>query len=1306
MMSLKNALVNVGICELRDWGNLTFRVQISDGIRNVYASSRRYFVYLKGRIICSVKRLPGNGIFNIEDVIKTQKLFSEFSTSGAPAIYGVYYSNDGYVYIIEEPVPSSITLQDAVAKGEVSPKSAALIMEEIFQNVAMQPALDFDPDLLDKEASEFLTVAEVLNIPADLIEWLKIYLEENLKQLVGSVKYTSRDLIPRNILISNEKTVVVDFDLSRKTHFFWLDVLRSKYYSKDVAWDEYPQYMPEGIDPRLLELLFFLTEVRMAQLVLTDMQFLQTIDYFRNKTLSYFKKLSILNEKCINDGDLRNILFPKVDGQNVTEFKGNILQVFWDNKEIFKEEASVKVSLLADNSFHQYEIPLPNGAEGSLRIDPGERPIYLQIRSIGLYADNTDESEELIPLVVWDDENSFDGLVPGSGGLFLPGQESKRLLFLNNDPQFFLMNIPKRHDKYSWILRLVMNASEEIPPSIASEINQIQEELISRKEQLNRQANELLQAKEKLSVNEEQLSRLKESLINIQTEVTQKEEQLRQVFNSRSWRITASLRWLGMQVRRLKQGIKGIYYIIIGRKFRLELSPLHHLEKTGEIGYWKSVGNDPQFLLNGIWPVGWIEVSWRSAANMPLPLQLYWDQGVGINEGQSMVFGSILPGGEMVQKAVIYLSPLATTLRLDPGEAPGEFLLTDLTIVKISRLHLVTRAIATFFKLHGISFSTLFFLGQKAWRIYKNEGIRGLWKKAKGSSDSNVARDCFVDYQLWLKRTELTQEKKKTILAHIPKLTYQPLISVIVPVYNVEECWLRKCIESVQNQLYPNWELCIADDASSKEHVRKVLQEYAAKDSRIKIVFRETNGHISEASNSALELATGEFIALLDHDDELTPDALYENVVLLNQHPEADMIYSDEDKISEDGKRHSPFFKPDWSPDTILSQMYTCHLGVYRTSLVREIGGFRKGFEGSQDYDLVLRLTEQTDRIYHIPKVLYHWRTIPQSTALSDSSKGYTQDAGYRAVKEAVARRKINGWVETVADTPHVYRVHHRPSGQPLISILIPTRDMADTLDVCLSSIFEKTSYQNFEVIIIDNGSLEEHTFEIFDKWLKKEPQRIRIERIDIPFNYSRLNNLGAKLAKGELLLLLNNDVEVLSPHWLEEMAGQAVRLNIGAVGAMLLYPDNTIQHAGVILVGGVAGHSHKYFEVNSLGYYCRLRMVSNYSAVTAACLMVRKDVFERVGGLDETLAVAFNDVDFCLKLTQQGFYNVWLPHVRLYHYESKSRGHEDTPEKQERFLKEINIMKERWGNLLANDPFYNRNLSNDREDFSIGIPR
>ena len=560
-------------------------------------------------------------------------------------------------------------------------------------------------------------------------------------------------------------------------------------------------------------------------------------------------------------------------------------------------------------------------------------------------------------------------------------------------------------------------------------------------------------------------------------------------------------------------------------------------------------------------------------------------------------------------------------------------------------------------------------------------------------------------YQQWLNKHYPQTADLEKMKAQLPMLSYQPTISIITPIYNPSEQFLREAIESVRQQVYPNWELCLADDLSTQPYVKRVLQEYAHKDNRIKVVFREENGHISRASNSALAIAEGEYIALLDHDDALAPHALFEVVSLLNRHPEADMIYTDEDKIDRDNIHREPFFKMDWCPDSFLSRMYTCHLGVYRRSLVTEIGNFRVGFEGSQDYDLVLRFTEKTDKIFHIPNILYHWRIHAESAAADPGAKPYAYEASHKAISEALSRRNEPGQVDPFPGFPGLYTIRYEITTKKLVSIIIPTKDLATTLHTCLQSIFDKTTYPNYEVILIDNGSKEEETFKCFDYWQKQEPDRFKCYRYDIPFNYSQINNYAVEKAQGEYLLFLNNDTEVTTIDWIEAMVEQAQRPSIGAVGALLLYPDDTIQHAGVVLgIGGVAGHSHKYLPSLLPGYISQAITTNNYSAVTGACLMCRREVFEEVGGFEEKLTVAFNDIDFCLKLIERGYRNIYLPHVVLYHYESKSRGLEDTAEKQIRFRQEIDYMQSKWQPLLDNDPCYNPHLSKDREDYSISV--
>lgn len=560
-------------------------------------------------------------------------------------------------------------------------------------------------------------------------------------------------------------------------------------------------------------------------------------------------------------------------------------------------------------------------------------------------------------------------------------------------------------------------------------------------------------------------------------------------------------------------------------------------------------------------------------------------------------------------------------------------------------------------------------------------------------------------YQKLIARTE--RYDVQAVRREIKAFSYQPLISLIVPVYNVDRQWLEKCVDSVMDQYYTNWELCLADDHSTKPHVRPMLEEMAKRDPRIKVTFREENGHISRASNSALEIATGEFVGLLDNDDELAPQALYEVVKALNKNRDFDLIYSDEDKEDENGNRSDPHFKPDYSPDLLLSTNYISHFGVYRKSIVDEIGGFRVGYEGSQDYDLVLRFMEKSspERVCHIAKVLYHWRMLATSTASSGSAKSYTSDAGLRALQSAMKRRGIDA--EVVSAGPNgIYNVRYAIADPALVSVIIPTKNGYDNIERSVSSIIAKTEYKNYEIIIADNGSTNPHMFELYKRFEEQlGADRFRVEEIDIPFNFSRINNLAAKKARGKYLLFLNDDTEVISPLWMTHMVSFAQLDRAGVVGAKLYYPTETIQHAGIVLgLGGAAGHIQVGFPRTYLGYFGRLIENVNYYAVTAACCMIKADDFRAVGGFDETLAVAYNDVDLCIRVHDQlGRDNIWAHEAELYHYESVTRGYDvESKKKKARLDREAAKFRAKYAAIVANDPYYNPNLSRTSGNFWV----
>lgn len=555
-----------------------------------------------------------------------------------------------------------------------------------------------------------------------------------------------------------------------------------------------------------------------------------------------------------------------------------------------------------------------------------------------------------------------------------------------------------------------------------------------------------------------------------------------------------------------------------------------------------------------------------------------------------------------------------------------------------------------------------------------------------------------ISYNDWYRKHE-PRERELKIQKNF-KFDYAPKISIIVPTFNTKEEFLIDMIESVKKQSYTNWELCIADGASISEATINILKNYEKRNDRIKVKFLDKNYMISGNSNEALKMVSGDYIALLDHDDILTPNALYEIVKAINKNNDADFIYSDEDKTDESKTEYfDPHFKPNWSPDTFTSYNYICHFTAFSKKLMDEVGMFNPEFDGSQDYDLFLRLTEKANRIIHIPKILYHWRVHKESTAGGIGAKTYCMDAAKHALNTHLERIGIEG---EAVDGLFLgsYKIQYKIQGNPKVSIIIPNKDEVDILRKCINSIIEKSTYKNYEIIVVENNSTEEEIFQYYEE-IKAEGN-IKVITWEKEFNYSAINNFGVKEADGEFLLLLNNDVEVISENWIEEMLMHAQRKDVGIVGAKLYFPDNIVQHAGIILgLGGVAGHSHKGAHRDEIGYIGRLKIVQNLSAVTAACLMVRKEIYDEVDGLDENIRVAFNDVDFCMKVSKMGYLVVFTPYSELYHYESKSRGDEDTPEKMKRFNSEIKRFYDKWG-IWIKDPYYNENLTMIREDFSL----
>lgn len=586
--------------------------------------------------------------------------------------------------------------------------------------------------------------------------------------------------------------------------------------------------------------------------------------------------------------------------------------------------------------------------------------------------------------------------------------------------------------------------------------------------------------------------------------------------------------------------------------------------------------------------------------------------------------------------------------------------------------------------------------------------LRGRLRRIAGLMRADM-RDIDRAYPAWIDRYDrIDAGTRLAMTERIANIDQPPLISVLMPTFNPAPRHLLAAIRSVQAQIYPRWELCIADDASTDQAIAPLLRAAQGADLRIRIKWRERNGHISAATNSALSLATGSFVALLDHDDLLAPNALYEVANHTADRPKTDLLYSDEDRIDEAGRRSTPYFKPDWDPDLMLGQNLVNHLGVYRRSLVERVGGFRVGMEGSQDYDLALRVLAETtpDRIVHIPRVLYHWRQGGSGPSFSELTIERCALNARRAVEEFLVTRAPGAIVQPAPATPLWNRVIYPvPKPEPLVSVIIPTRNQADVLSRAVEGVLQRTDYPSIEVLVLDNELDEPPALALLARLGSDD--RVRILPYPGPFNFSAVNNHAVNEAAGELVLLLNNDVNVINSTWLREMASHAVRPGIGAVGAKLLYPDGTIQHGGITVgVGGVAGHQYLHRSGGDIGYFGHLKLVRSVTAVTGACLMLRRQAYLEVGGLDEvSLPIAFNDIDLCLKLVARGYRNVWTPYAELYHEELVSRGSDRVGENAARYARDVATMRRRWGDLLDHDPYWNHNLSLSRVVPSLAFP-
>ncbi|MBI1891022.1 MAG: glycosyltransferase [Burkholderiales bacterium] len=730
------------------------------------------------------------------------------------------------------------------------------------------------------------------------------------------------------------------------------------------------------------------------------------------------------------------------------------------------------------------------------------------------------------------------------------------------------------------------------------------------------------------------------------------------------------------------------------------------VEQAGEFPY-HSTNNDPQFLIQGMqeFAGSWVELEFDLKAHPYAFSQpvLYIDSGAGYSEQQS--YRLACPDeSTRVSKTIFRLPTAIQSARLDPIAEKKQFAISGVAVTRLNQFQALAGIISSI-RAQG-QFRDLLRAVRDAIKVVPFLYALRATKNAIYSHYLTCLSQSSRSYKKWLTSFETPEKNYAELRKNYSTWTRLPLISVIMPVYNAPPEFLEQAIESVRDQIYPHWELCIADDASTNEKTKSILKKYAMEDKRIKVVFRAENGHISAATNSAFEISTGEFIALLDHDDMLHPLALHHLAETINRHSDAELIYSDEDRIDESNYRSEPYFKCEFNYELMLAQNMLNHLSCYRRAIVGDVGAWRKGFEGSQDYDLALRVIERLKphQIVHIPRVLYHWRAIEGSTAHSADAKPYATIAAQRAIREHLNRMGVEAEVVDAPKLPTWSRVKFKvPEPQPGVCIIIPTRDRVDLLSTCISSILEKTTYKNYRILIVDNNSVEAETLAYFDK-VKSEV--ISILKDDRPFNYSALNNGAVEACTSEYVCLMNNDIEVISPDWLEEMMGHACRTGVGAVGARLWYPDGRLQHGGLIMgLGGTAGHSHKFLPKNHPGYFGRAALHQAFSGVTAAVLLIKKSIYQEAGGLEEKFAVAFNDVDFCLKVDAKGYRNVWTPYAEFIHYESATRGYETTPEKQRRMNAEAELLRERWGQRLFNDRYYSPNLTQEEEDFSLAWP-
>lgn len=701
-----------------------------------------------------------------------------------------------------------------------------------------------------------------------------------------------------------------------------------------------------------------------------------------------------------------------------------------------------------------------------------------------------------------------------------------------------------------------------------------------------------------------------------------------------------------------------------------KLIPAENIVETNNTQFfWMSENIDPQCTIDGwerlIGKCARISFKLDIDSQESTICMLYVDTGRGFSEETAIHF-KVESNGQVCEE--LQFPPTLRALRLDPISCQACFSVSDFRIEILGDSSRDSVKVTRLFEMKRIGYNE-----EKGY--YFQEVIENKY--------------CYIE-----------PRQTKRIVSKIAELEESVgLISIIVPTYNTELYLLDKLISSVKSQWYSVWELIFVDDASLSEETLNYLDKITS--SQIKVKKLNKNIGIAGATNKAIEIATGDYIVFLDHDDELTPDCLYELAVEIDTNS-PDFIYSDEDKIDKSGAYTEPHYKPSWSPDTMMNTMFTCHVMCIRKSILHTVNGLRSIYDGCQDWDLVLRISEITQKISHIPKVLYHWRIIPASIAADLAAKPYVNEATQRLRSDALIRRGLKGSLEPIKNYPGYYRVKYEIQNNPLVSIIIPTRDNFRVLSRCIDSIIERSSYKNVEIIVVDNGSVKQETLEYFERI--KEYSQVKIIRHDIPFNYSELNNVGVKYASGDIYIFLNDDTEVITQDWIEDLGGYAQLKHIGAVGAKLLYPNTELnQHAGVLSLECGPSHAFLKYDANLPGYYMRNLLDYNWLAVTGACLVIEASKYNIIGGFDESFPIAYNDIELCIRLHKIGLYNVVCQSVRLYHHESISRGVDDIdPTKMVRLKKDMRRLYSVHPYYFQYDPFYNVNLHPNSVNFDL----